>query len=267
MVVADRVQRLAEADQVDRDQLRALVDQLVEAVLAVRARLAPEDGAGLVVDSAAVERHVLAVRLHRELLEVGGEALEVLLVGHHADCLRVEEVPVPDREQPHQDRQVSLERRGSEVDVHLVEAGQHARGTRRVRPRASSRGRSPSPSSSDRRPSPRSRTCCRCRCRTSTPPRRSWRRRRNASRSPTSSPSAASAHSRAVWALVIVSSVVNVFDEMMNSVSSAARSRVASAKSVESTLDTKRKVRSRACSGAGPRTPSPARDPTRRCRY
>jgi hypothetical protein len=60
-----------------------------------------------------------------------------------------------------------------------------------------------------------------------------------------SSSSAASVHSRAVRALVIVSSVVNVFEETMNSVSSAARSRVASAKSVESTLETKRKVRSR----------------------
>ena len=35
VVVAERVQGLGEADQVDRDQLRALVDQLVEAVLAV----------------------------------------------------------------------------------------------------------------------------------------------------------------------------------------------------------------------------------------
>ncbi len=60
-----------------------------------------------------------------------------------------------------------------------------------------------------------------------------------------SSPSAASAHSRAECALVIVSSVVNVFDEMMKSVSSGSRSRVASTKSVESTFDTKRKVMSR----------------------
>ena len=60
-----------------------------------------------------------------------------------------------------------------------------------------------------------------------------------------SSPSAASVHARAWLALVIVSSVVNVFDETMNSVSSALRSRVASAKSVPSTLDTKRKVMSR----------------------
>ena len=51
--------------------------------------------------------------------------------------------------------------------------------------------------------------------------------------------------SRAVRALVIVSSVVNVFEETMNSVSAGSRSRVASAKSVPSTFETKRKVMSR----------------------
>jgi hypothetical protein len=61
-----------------------------------------------------------------------------------------------------------------------------------------------------------------------------------------SPPSRASAHSRAVRALVIVSSVVNVFEATMNSVSSASRPRVASTESVPSTLDTKRKVNSRA---------------------
>ena len=50
------------------------------------------------------------------------------------------------------------------------------------------------------------------------------------------------ATSRAVCALVIVSSVVKVFEETMNSVSAGSRSRVASAKSVPSTLETKRKV-------------------------
>ena len=53
---------------------------------------------------------------------------------------------------------------------------------------------------------------------------------------------AASDHSRAVRALVIVSSVVNVFDATMNSVSSGSRSRVASQKSVPSTFDTNRNV-------------------------
>ena len=51
----------------------------------------------------------------------------------------------------------------------------------------------------------------------------------------------ASVHRRAVCALVIVSSVVNVLDETMNRVSAGSRSRVASAKSVPSTFETKRK--------------------------
>ena len=54
-----------------------------------------------------------------------------------------------------------------------------------------------------------------------------------------------SAQSRAVRALVIVSRVVKVFDETMNSVSAASRSRTASAKSVPSMLETKRNVMSR----------------------
>jgi hypothetical protein len=45
--------------------------------------------------------------------------------------------------------------------------------------------------------------------------------------------------------LVIVSSVVKVFEETMKSVSSGSRSRVFSAKSVPSTLETNRKVISR----------------------
>ena len=59
-----------------------------------------------------------------------------------------------------------------------------------------------------------------------------------------SSPSSPTTQSRADFALVSVSSVPNVFEEMMKSVSSAARSRVASTKSVESTFDTKRNVMS-----------------------
>ena len=60
-----------------------------------------------------------------------------------------------------------------------------------------------------------------------------------------SSPSAASAQSRAVRALVMVSRVVKVFDETMKSVSAGSRSRVASTKSVPSTFETKRKAMSR----------------------
>ena len=60
-----------------------------------------------------------------------------------------------------------------------------------------------------------------------------------------SDPRADTIQSRAEAALVSVSSVPNVLEEMMNSVCAGSRSRVASAKSVESTLDTNRNVMSR----------------------
>ena len=57
-----------------------------------------------------------------------------------------------------------------------------------------------------------------------------------------SPPSPASDHSRALSALVRVSSVVKVFDETTKSVSAGSRSRVASTRSIPSTFETKRKV-------------------------
>ena len=185
---------------------------------------------------------MLAVALHRQLLQIGREALQVLVVRQHGDRLGAEEVGVPDAEQPHQHRQVPLERGGAEVLVHLVEAVEH--GAEVVRADGE-HGRE-----ADRRV------------------------HRVAAADPVpeaehvggvdaelghlagigrdgdevlgdglrSSPKAASDQSRAVCALVIVSSVVNVLDETMNSVSAGSRSRVASAKSVPSTLETKRNV-------------------------
>ena len=60
-----------------------------------------------------------------------------------------------------------------------------------------------------------------------------------------SPPRPASDQSRAVWALVIVSRVVKVFEATMKSVSAGSRSRTASAKSLPSMLETKRNVSAR----------------------
>ena len=102
-MIAERVERAGEGDEVAGDQLRALVDELIEGVLAVRAGLAPHDRTGLVVDPLALQRHVLAVALHVELLQVRGEAGEVLVVGQHRHRLSVEEVVVPQAEEAEQD--------------------------------------------------------------------------------------------------------------------------------------------------------------------
>ncbi len=89
-------ERVAERDEVARDQPRALMDELIERVLAVRAGFAPVNRAGLVIHFFAGERDVLAVALHRQLLEIRGKAFQVLFVRQNGHGLSAEEVSVPD---------------------------------------------------------------------------------------------------------------------------------------------------------------------------
>jgi len=74
-MIAERIVRLDADEEVGRDESRALVQQLVERVLAVGARLAPEHLAGVGRHRRAVPAHALAVGLHGQLLEVGGETV------------------------------------------------------------------------------------------------------------------------------------------------------------------------------------------------
>ena len=84
---AERVERLAEGNEVTGNEPRSLVDQLIERVLAFGTRLAPVDRASIAGDPLALERDLLAVALHRQLLRVGGKGLEILLVGQDRNRL------------------------------------------------------------------------------------------------------------------------------------------------------------------------------------
>ena len=125
LVVVDLGVGVDEADEVARNEPGALVDELVEGVLAVGARLSPHDRPGHARDRLAVERHRLAVALHVELLEVGGETRQVLAVREDRLGLGAEEVVVPEPDQTEQDGKVVVERRGAEVLVDGVEARKH----------------------------------------------------------------------------------------------------------------------------------------------
>ena len=114
-----------EADEVAGNQLGSLVNQLVIGVLAVGAGRSPHDRAGLIVDPIAVQIDLLAVALHVELLQVGAEAAEVMIVGQDGDGLGREEVVVPNAQQAQQDRQIVLPGGGAKMFVHGVEAGEH----------------------------------------------------------------------------------------------------------------------------------------------
>ena len=112
------------------------------------------------------------------------------------------------------------------------------------RSRSSATGRSPTPSNTARRPSPKTRTCWPCRCRIRRPPWRWSRGRRKCLAIAFSSPSLASVHALAEWALVSVSCVVNVFDATMNSVSAGSRSlgRLGQVRAVDVRDEAKRQV-------------------------
>ena len=124
--------RLREGDEVRGHDDGALVQHLEEGVLAVGAGFAPDDGAGVPRGGRAVELHVLAVGFHLELLQVRGEAVEVLAVRKHRVRAETHQRGVPDLEEAHQDRQVPLRGRFQEVAIHLVEAGEHLAERRRA---------------------------------------------------------------------------------------------------------------------------------------
>ena len=125
VLIADLVIRLGESDEVRRDEPRALMEQLIEGMLAVGARFAPEDLPGLVVDARPVEPHRLAVRLHRQLLQVGGEPRQPLAVGEHGVRLGAEEVDIPEVQQSLDDGQALIKGCLEEVLVHGAKPRQH----------------------------------------------------------------------------------------------------------------------------------------------
>ena len=231
--------RLDADEEIGRDQPRALVQQLVEGVLAVRAGLAPHDRRGLHVDDAAVAIDALAVAFHFELLQIRRQPLQVLLVGQHRVRIGAEHARIPDAEQAEHDRRVLLDRRGAEVLVHLVRAVEDllevavADGERR------SAGRSTTTANSGRRPSPRTRTCSPARCRTSCTSASLVEIATKCFAIAASSLARARNHSRAERALAIVSCVVNVFDATVKSVVAGWSDRSVSARCAPSTFDTK----------------------------
>ncbi|GMR55918.1 hypothetical protein PMAYCL1PPCAC_26113, partial [Pristionchus mayeri] len=122
--ISDRVERLGGSDEIGRNETSALVYQLVECVLAVRARLAPHDRARRVVDTSARSRDELAVALHVSLLEVGSEAMEIPAKGQKSVRLRSVHIAVENAQHSHDHRNILLEGRLLEVSIDQIRASQ-----------------------------------------------------------------------------------------------------------------------------------------------
>src|ERR1700733_785785 len=95
-------------------------------MLAVGSRFAPIDWPGGIVNLGAIERNVLAVALHGQLLQIGWEPLEVLLVRQNRSSFGTEEIVIPHRQKPHQDGQVALKWRAAKVLIHFVKTVEHS---------------------------------------------------------------------------------------------------------------------------------------------
>ena len=105
-------------DEVDGDHVGTLVQELEERVLRVGARLAPDDRAGGGGGGLAVLRDALAVRFHFELLDIGGETLEPLVVGDQRHGWPAHRVAPPDAGKREQHWQVLFKGRLAEMPVH-----------------------------------------------------------------------------------------------------------------------------------------------------
>lgn len=82
-VVLNWVVALSRHDEIGGNELRALMKELVEGVLGIGGGLSKQNRAGGVLYILAVAGNCLSVGLHRQLLEVGGEPMEVLIESEH----------------------------------------------------------------------------------------------------------------------------------------------------------------------------------------
>src|SRR5438128_1012860 len=90
---------MAEAQKITRDEPRSLMNELIKRVLPIGPRLAPVNGARFVTHTAPVQRDRFAVTLHRELLQVSRQSLEILVVRQDGDRFSAENVGIPNGEQ------------------------------------------------------------------------------------------------------------------------------------------------------------------------
>src|SRR3569623_1594603 len=217
MVIADGVVRLDGREEVAGNEPRALMDELIERVLAVSAGLAPDHGTGVVIDYFDVTIDALAVALHVALLEIGGKAMEILIVGQDGVSLGAEEIVVPDTEQRAHHRQILLERRRAEMFIHLVRAGEQFLEPTHAQKSNILRGSMPKAATA----------CALVESAT------------KCVASAASSLARAKNHVRALWALVRVSWVVKVLEAITNSVVSGSSRRRVSLMCVPSILETK----------------------------
>ena len=83
VVLGERIARFDHADELDRHQMRALVEQLEHRVLRVGADSAPGDRGSGIIHGLAFGSDALAVRFHLELLKIARQQPEALVISEN----------------------------------------------------------------------------------------------------------------------------------------------------------------------------------------
>ena len=115
------MRRVRKCYKISWDQPGTLMDQLIESMLAIRARFAPENFTGLICDRGAVPADRLTVRLHGQLLQVCRETVQILVIRKY--CMRccTEEVHIPYVHEAEKRYNVLFQRGAGEIFVNRVE--------------------------------------------------------------------------------------------------------------------------------------------------
>ena len=108
--------------KVTRDECCALMQHLVEGVLSIGSRFAPDDHGGTFGGWRAIDSGAFAVALHFELLEVGRQAMQMLVIGQYSARLAVPAFAVPAVQESQEYWNVLVHGRIAEVAVHFMRA-------------------------------------------------------------------------------------------------------------------------------------------------
>ena len=124
MVVGELMRGLLDRDEFHRNHFRALVQHLEIGVLAIGARLAPQNRRGVVRQGVALHVYRLAIALHFKLLQISGQTPQGAVIRRDGTARETQKIAVPDVQQAKPNRQVLRQFRGSEVFVHGMRTGE-----------------------------------------------------------------------------------------------------------------------------------------------
>ena len=124
VMITQRIVTAAKTDEVCRDQTCSLMDQLIKCMLTIGSRFSPNDGAGRIINGLSLAINRLTVALHIQLLQIGREPCQILVVWQHGITVGSVTIGVKNPNQCHQYREIPPERCRTEVLIHRLITGQ-----------------------------------------------------------------------------------------------------------------------------------------------